>query len=321
MESIKGFIKFIFQHKKKYLVCISSSLLFLFILFPFNDLSDLITSQIAKVTNNTIFLQFDEIHLSPLPLPSVSFDRLSLDTPSLSGIKATWLKITPSIRGLIQQKPFGTINAEGFFKGDVEVSLSSGTKTESGGDRQKLDLSAQKISLADLQKTFNLPLQLRGDLSIESSALADLTFTEQPDVSVSLKIQQFELPTANVQTSFGPLTVPNLKLQNIDLKGRLSNGKFVIESGTLGQEKDEVFGTVKGDLSLSIQSMNNTFVPNIGAYNLEIDLQTKKQFLDRAGIYLALLNPYKIATDQGARYKFKATAENIQMPPNFSATQ
>ncbi len=44
----------------------------------------------------------------------------------------------------------------------------------------------------------------------------------------------------------GPLTLPDLKLSTVELKGRLAAGRFVIETGTIGKPGDELYGTIKG---------------------------------------------------------------------------
>lgn len=298
-----------------------SVLMSFFILFPFNDLSDLISTQISKVSNNEIFLKFKEFKVSPLPPPSVGLEEVQLSTKLFNNLTLTSIEVSPAISGLIRQKPFGTIKASGIFNGEIEARISNGSKTENGLERFQLNVDGQDLNLKNFQKSLGLSIPLKGSLSVDTQALADLTFAEQPDVSLSLKIKNFELPSTQVPTSFGPMTIPLIKLKEVELTGRLSNGIFVIEKGSLGVDKDELNGKISGDLAVQIQQNNGQLIPIIGAYNLNIQINTKKAFLDRAGIYLALLNQYQSPTNDGAQYKFKVSAQNIQMPPSISGAQ
>jgi len=151
-------------------------LVFVFLLFPFDDLSDLISSQVAKLTNNALYVQFERLKMSLIPTPGVQMKQVhieSLTTPTLS---ASELTITPSVTGLIQQKPYGNISAKGFLKGDVILNMGKGTRSDNGVERQRIDVSAKKVSLHDLRELANLPVHLKGQLNLQSSALADLTF-------------------------------------------------------------------------------------------------------------------------------------------------
>ncbi len=321
MEYVARFFKWLKENKGKLFIMVVSAFVFLFVLFPFDDLSDLISSQVAKVTNNSVYVQFDRLKMSLFPQPGVQMDHVyieSLRTPALS---AQELVITPSISGLIQQKPYGSVSAKGLLKGDVNVSMGKGTRSDNGVERHRIEVSAKKVALNDIREFANLPILLKGQLNLETTALADLTFQEQPDVEVNLTINQFELPPSNVNTPMGPLTVPELKLSSIELKGRLAAGRLVIESGTIGKPGDELQGTVKGDIGLTIVNRGGSFGQQIGAYNFDIDLRAKKSFQDKAGLFLTFIDGFKSPTADGAQYKFKLSASNPMMPPSFGAAR
>lgn len=321
MDQIRSLLKLIGQSKGKLFVMVVSSLVFLFFLFPFDDLSDLISSQVSRLSNNSLYVQFDKLKMSLFPQPGVKMDKVyieSLRTPALS---AEELIITPSVSGLIQQKPYGHVSAKGLLKGDVDLRVGKGSKTENGLERHRLEVSAQKISLHDLREMANLPVLLKGQLNLESTVLADLSFQEQPEVEMNLSINQFELPPSNVNTPMGPLTLPDLKLSAVELKGRLAAGQFVIESGTIGKPGDELYGTIKGKIGLTIVNRGASFGHQIGAYNIEVDLQTKRSFQDRAALFLTFIDGYKSPTADGAQYKFKVSATNPMMPPSIGAVR
>lgn len=321
MDQLRQLLKTIGQSKGKLFVMVASALVFTFLLFPFDDLSDLISSQVSKLTNNSVYVQFEKLKMSVFPQPGVQMNQVYIESLRTPAISAQELVITPSVTGLIQQKPYGHVSAKGLLKGDVDLSVGKGSKTENGVERHKIEVSAKKVSLHDLKEMANLPVLLKGQLNLESTALADLTFQEQPDVELNMSINQFELPPANVNTPMGPLTLPDIKLSSVELKGRLAAGQFVIESGTIGKPGDELYGTIKGRIGLTIVNRGSSFGHQIGAYNIEVDLKAKRSFQDRAVLFLTFIDGYKTPTAEGAQYKFKVSATNPMMPPSIGAVR
>lgn len=320
-EKLSQLLKFIKEGKGKLFVMIFSSLVFLFFLFPFDDLSDFISSQVSKLSNNSVYLQFDKLKMSLFPQPGVKMDQVYMESTSTPALSIEELTITPSISGLIQQKPFGSVSAKGLLKGDMDIRWGKGTRTENGLERQRIEINAKQVSLSDLREMAKLPILLKGQVNLETVAMADLTFQEQPDVDVNLTINKFELPPSNVNTPMGPLTLPDLKLSTVELKGRLAAGRFIIETGTIGKSGDDLYGTIKGNISLNILNRGGAFTQQIGAYNFEIDLKTKRSFQDRAALFLSFIDGYKTATSDGAIYKFKVSATNPMMPPTIGAAR
>ncbi|WP_347359308.1 type II secretion system protein GspN [Bdellovibrio sp.] len=321
MSQLRQLLKLIGQSKGKITVMVLSALVFAFLLFPFDDLSDLISSQVSRLSNNSVYVQFEKLKMSLFPQPGVQMDQVYIESLRTPAISAQELVITPSVRGLIQQKPYGHVSAKGLLKGDVDVHVGKGSKTENGAERHKIEVSAKKVSLHDLREMANLPVLLKGQLNLESTVLADLSFQEQPDVEMNLSINQFELPPSNVNTPMGPLTLPDLKLSAVELRGRLAAGQFVIETGTIGKPGDELYGTIKGKIGLTIVNRGNSFGHQIGAYNIEVDLRTKRSFQERAALFLTFIDGYKTQTPEGSQYKFKVSASNPMMPPSIGAVR
>jgi len=197
--------------------------------------------------------------------------------------------------------------------------LQAAGKSENGVERQKIMIQAKRLSLAELREALQMPVSLKGQLNFDTQMTADLSFTEQPDAEIEIKIDKFELPTSNVQTAMGPITLPELKLSSVELKGHLAGGKLQIENGQIGKSGDEVRGTVKGSLDLQIRNMGNGIGPVIGGYNFEINLDMKKSFQDRAALFLSFVDQFKTPTAEGSHYGFKLSALNSMVPPNISA--
>lgn len=321
MEQIKDLLTLLKNSKGKLFVMVVSSFVFLFFLFPFDDLSDLISSQVSKMTNNSFYVQFERLKMSLFPTPGVRMDQVYIESIRTPALSAEELTITPSVAGIIAQKPYGHVSAKGFLKGDVDLNVGKGSRTENGVERQKIEISAKKISLHDLRGLANIPVLLKGQVNLESTALADLTFQEQPDVDLNMTITQFELPPSNVNTPMGPLTLPDLKLSTVELKGRLAAGRFIIETGTIGKPGDELYGTIKGNIGINIVNRGGSFGQQIGAYDFTIDLKAKKAFQDRAALFLTFIDGYKTPTSDGAQYKFKVSANNAMMPPSISPSR
>ncbi|WP_374032643.1 hypothetical protein [Bdellovibrio bacteriovorus] len=95
----------------------------------------------------------------------------------------------------------------------------------------------------------------------------------------------------------------------------------MIETGTIGKPGDELYGTIKGKIGLTIVNRGNSFGHQIGAYNIEVDLKTKRSFQERAALFLTFIDGYKTPTSEGSQYKFKVSASNPMMPPSIGAVR
>ncbi len=321
MEFVQKAFRILFNSKLKLLVMLISTVAFLLILFPVNDLGDLVSSQVARLSGNKLFLQFEELKMSIFPSPGVKFEQIFVEAQGIPGVSAHEIRFTPSISGLISQKPYGVMYAKGLFKGNVQISVKPGTRSENGVERQKIEINAQKLSLQDLREVAQLPVMMKGNLNLESTALVDLAFIEQPDMEVNFSISQFELPPSNVMTPMGPLTLPDLKLSTIELKGRLAGGKLIIENGQIGKEGDELRGNISGNMEVTLTNAGGVISPVLGGYTFNVNLRTKRNFQDRAALFLSFIDAYKTATSDGSEYKFKISAANTMTPPSIGAAR
>ncbi|HWU43245.1 MAG TPA: hypothetical protein VN132_07405, partial [Bdellovibrio sp.] len=104
------------------------------------------------------------------------------------------------------------------------------------------------------------------------------------------------------------------------LKGRLAAGRFTIETGTFGKPGDELQGTIRGNIGVTLQN-HNGISHQIGGYNFDIDMKAKKSFQERAALFLGFLDSFKTVTNEGAEYKFKASATNPAMPPKLDVAR
>jgi len=291
-----------------------ATVLFLVVLFPLNDISDLVTSEVAKASNNQVYFQFESISLSPVP-PGLRMDKVQVESSQIAGLKAHEVIVRPSISGLIRGLPYGSLEAHGFLRGQINLNVGSGEPTEGGQSRSRIELSAQKISLQDLRGLVGLPVPLQGNLDIQSRALADFTFQAQPEADLEVAIVRFELPPSSVQTMMGPLTLPEVRLGQVNLKGKLNRGTFTIEQGDFGKAGDELQLSVKGTLQMTLQNLGGQIVPIIGGYNLDVDLRTQSSFQQKAGLFLSFIQSHQKSPGQ---YRFKIAAQSMNLPPQIS---
>lgn len=317
MNGIVIFFRFLLQNKWRILLTLVLTVFFLVFLFPLSDLNDYVSAQVSKLTNNRVFLQFDKMHLSPVGT-GISFEKVYVETQQLSALTSDELSVSPSITALIARKPGGTVHAKGFLKGELEVSLSPAKSNTPGVEKSKIELNASNINLKEARQVANISLPIKGQLSLTSQAVADLTMTEQPDVDMNLVITNFEMASTSLALrDFGQINLPEIKLGKIELKGRLANGKFQIETGKLGTSQNEFYGDVKGDMAVSFQNIQGQIVPVIGAYNISLDLKAQQSFKEKAKFFLTFLDGYKIESGSTTNYKFKIQASAMGMPPQF----
>lgn len=310
-------IKFLFQHKLKIISALSLTVLFIFLLFPFKDLNDFVSSQISLLTQKKVYLQFNDMSLNLLTT-SVHLDQVTVETAALDDLTIDRLSASPSLMALLKRQPGGSLELEGLFKGQAQIRLAPLAKMENGASKSQLDISAEKISLKELRNTLQLSLPLQGTLQLNSKVAADLSMTEQPEGELTALINQFEIPSANVEIpNMGSLNLPDLKFKQVELKGKLANGKLTLEKTTLGSPADELYGQIKGDINMRFQNMNGQIVPVMGGYNLNIDLTVKPSFKDKAQFFLGFIDNYKTEAAGATQYKFKLQSSAEGMPPQF----
>jgi len=316
MEKIIQLFRYLRRNIAKILTMLVAFLIFSFLLFPLDDLSDLVSSQISKASQNSVYLQFEKMKMSFFPQPGIRVEEVFIETIQMPPLTAKEVVLSPSASGFINKQPYGHFSASGILGGQIDIWLGKGQRTESGLERHKLELSAKEINLQSVRNLADLPVLLKGQLNLEGAVVADFNFADQPEGDISINIDKFELPPSNIPTDMGPLSLPEMKLSQLNLKGHISAGKFIIEEGVLGKEGDELHGKIKGDLGLRIApGPMGGMEPQFGAYGMDLHFSVKKSFQDKAALFLSFLDAGKTVTSEGATYKLKVAAPNSQVPP------
>jgi type II secretion system protein N len=309
---ISGIIYVLRNEKKKIFIYFLFTLLFMVVLFPFGDLSDFVTSQISKATNNQVFVQFRDPGFSFFPSLGVELKDVNVETNFLPPIKAGALTVAPSILGLITFKPGVKLNASKIMGGNLDLGLQ-----QSGKSNQIVNIDSENLELGEILTLTNAKLPITGKVSMVASADIDGTFAEQPKAEMEVQINKFDLSSDSIATPLGPLNLPPLSLNRVNLKGELKDGRLTIEQLTAGQSSDEMTANVKGRLDVRVQQ---GMIVQTGAFDLEIRLTAKESFKQKAGLFLSFLNAYQKPGSEGTTvYAFRIKGQNFNSPPNMSA--
>ncbi|MBX7231010.1 MAG: type II secretion system protein GspN [Bdellovibrionales bacterium] len=289
---------------------------FLFWQFPYDDLSEVVSTLVAEKTNNQVFLQFDRLGIQVFPYPALAVDNVVVDSGFLPSIQAAKLSFAPSISGLISFHPGFTAGIKQVWDGDINLTLKAGKKTELGAATQNIYLDLEQIQLGQAWEAFELPLKLRGELSGEMNVNLDPSFTTPPEGNIVLEVKELKFPSGAIPTQMGPVILPALSWKKTQLKGRLAGGKMTLEPSDFGATGDSLFGSIKGEIDCRIEPGDGL---TLGAYKLQMEFLVTPKVERELAPFLILLSPYKSATPSGTKYKFKVTGQRFGYAPSFSA--
>lgn len=321
MKYLRSLIDFLKNNKKKVFVGFVAYFIFLFLLFPFSDLGSLVTAQVAKFTQNQIFVKFEELHFSLLPNPGLELSNVKVQGLQFPELTTDKLVVSPSIAGLLSFKPGVSLSAEGLFDGDVSVSTRGGSKAKSGALKQNIAVNAEGVELSKLGAVLTLPMSLEGKMNLDTDAVVDPSFSEQPNAQVDLKAVRINMTSASIPTPIGPLALPDTKLQELILKGQMTEGILNIEKAQIGSPNDELYAQVRGTMNLNFQTAGGQVTVNPGPFDLTVQIKTKPSYQAKAGLFLGFLDSYKKSQGpQGSEYLFKVAGSNFYAPPRMTPT-
>ena len=196
MEFITGIFKF---HKMKILATLGFALLFGFILFPFSDLGNVVTAKVSEFTNNTVYLQFDELDVNALPSPGITMGNVLVETTTLPGVKAGELTVKPWILGALTARQGVSVDAIDLFGGAVAADVRDGDKLKSGERAKSIAVDAQGIDLPTLTTFLRdggiLNMALQGKVDLSTSLSVDPVFDDQPTGNVAISAAGLAIPS------------------------------------------------------------------------------------------------------------------------------
>ena len=315
MEFIKRVFKF---HKSKIVLFLILIIAFAIVFFPYDDLSDLITAEVANATGNTVHVQFDNLALGFLPQPGIKMTNVFIETPFVSQLKVDELKVAPSLLSVFVLKPLGRAIAENLFGGSLDLSISNSSKLKAPM-ALSADLNYTNFDLNEVVKTLiPIPMKAHGRASLTADIDFDAEFKSQPNGTVLLTSQSIAIPSfsfdANMNGVKQMMSIPALNIGQLKLKGQFKDGKILFTDTVIGSAKDDIFAKIGGDIDLKIsaQPLSVTY------YNLAIDLTLKDTFIKDLGSYSSMLDmmlgKHKTKSLDGIRYAFR-----FQFNPNTDA--
>lgn len=317
MDMIIKTFRFVWAQKFKILFTVVFTFVFLFLLFPFKDLNDFVSGQVSALTQNNVYLQFEDMHLNPATA-SISLDGVLIETSTIEGLNVNSISASPSLAALFKRQPGGKLVADGLFGGHLEVKLTPLETLESGALKANLEVTSNSISLQNFRDTMKISIPLSGSANITANITADMSFKEQPDGEVAIVIDNFEMPGTSINSpNFGSIALPEIKFKQVDVKGKIDGGKLVIENAKLGNPSDDLSGTLKGDIAIRIDNVGGQARPMLGGYNFNIDLVAKPAFVQRASFFLSFIDQFKTEETGLSRYRLKLQAASTDLPPSM----
>lgn len=313
---IETLIQWFRLYKGKAMWALVFALLFFVMIFPYNDLSDLVSSKVASFTQNQVYVQFENLNLDVIPHPALAMDDVSVDLPQMPTLKTSHLAISPSLSSLIMLKLGFNLRAENFLGGLLDLTVRPGGKTEQGGEKQSFSMDFNQVSLESVNDLLGLPVQLQGKANVNTSMTIDPQWFEQPEGDLDLTSKKLEIPASSIPTQMGPVQIPTFQFNQVQLKGRMSAGKLIVEDATLGKATDAFQGKIKGQMDLKLEKYGPSTQTNIGAYEFKVDVTVKKSLEKDLNLLFVLVDRFKTPTSDGSRYQFIARG-NGYGPPSF----
>ncbi len=323
MKAFFGFLSSLIRfHKKKFLVLVLFTALFLVVLFPFDDLSDLMTTKVSDLTGGSVYVQADAMGIHWLPTPGVKLSSVLLQVPNLPNIASDELTLSPSLLSLLKGSIGADASATGLFKGHVDVTYEEAEKNKQGTHNQKIKLEATDIALTSLSsfiRDLNLgDFKLAGAMNLAGQAKVDPSFEEQPAGNIDVSLKNFVFPAYVIYMSGAPMfNLPELKFKKSTLKSALAEGKMQIDDLSLGDEKDDLSCKLRGDIALKIAKGRTS--PDLGAYNFNVEIKVQQKFYDQNSVLFALINSsFKKPIPGGQKFAFKVSGDSFMTPPRMT---
>lgn len=318
------------NHKMKMLIALGFTLVFAVILFPNDDLSDYVSAQVSK--SSGMYIEMNNLGFDLFPSPGVNAHDVSIEPRGVRPLKVGGLSTHISLGKVLTARLGFSADFEKIFRGDINLVYGQGDKAKSGERFDELALHGEKVSLDDvsdyLKSSGQLGMKLQGSLKLDTNLRLDHSFSEQPSAVVSADIGSFSIPSQSIMIDFNGVPVaqqlPTLELGRVVLRNaKLKDGTLEISEMTIGDPKAEIFGKMKGTMSLLLRKNPMGVQPEISNVDMAMDLQIDQSFYDRnqksvlGGFFLLIPPAAKQDTPKGPRLAFRLKLNRAGEPPNF----
>jgi len=313
-QAVIGVFKY---HKLKIFAAIFSFVIFLFLIFPFDDLSGLVTTQVAELTKNQVFLEFDQLGFSLYPQLGFELKNVRVESPFTPPLSAGSLSVAPSLWGLLSLNPGVALHAEDFLGGEVSFSTRPGKKSESGQIPQKFSLEANQINLKQILEFAQLAFSANGKMDLELDGKFDPSLVDQPSGEFEVELSKVFIAENTVKTPLGPLDLPSLKLKKVKMLGHLKKNDLKIKTLQIGGSGDQLHAKIKGRIDIRVVRIGRRLSVSPGGYDFRIELNIKSR-LRRKFPFLQLLKDYQVGSSKGGiDYGLKVSAPQFNSTPKI----
>ncbi len=334
MNQVLAFILSIFKfHKKKILFLLAAIAFWFVVLFPYDDLSDLVTFKTTQMTQSQVYLQFDGLSFALLPQLGLKMENVLVEMIDVPPFKVDSLGVAPKFSSLFGQQA-GILKAYGLFGGDAAIDVAPSNQLDVDSLELGLDIDVENLELKELSKFLdkksNMPVTISGETNLQSKMYIDTAYKVQPKGEVKLNINNLDIPSSNIGLPMGggaamSMSFPALKLTTLEMEGNILDGILTIRKGKIGTNKNDLFGTVTGEVFFKLMPGGRM---QMGRYDLKINLnisENLKRQLDTVlgfiDFYQGIGEKYKFASLRGVRYAMRLKAPNTRTAPQVSAAE
>jgi type II secretion system protein N len=276
-------------------------LIFLLLIFPFQNLKGWIFGQIYSSTG--ILIVADEIYPSFFGWPGVGIRNVNVTLPlgpSELELASEKLVFRVGLSGLIPPMPAVSLNMLRLKKGgDLYVKVGQ------GGSRMKAFVEASSLNLEQLlfqgmQEPFGGTLNADADLGIQTDDLSKSTG------SWEIHGSKLKSPNYMVEIPGMPFLIPGMSVGDLDVKAAIKNGTVEISSFRFGSADSDLKGTITGDARLGKTYLNTLL-------NLTLRLTISKRILENPQntTFLNFLNSYQQSTPGEYAMRWSANISEI----------
>ncbi len=320
------------------LAALAAALVFGLLMFPYGDLSGLLSKYALEQGN--VWIQSDDLSLSLFPSPGVSATGVTIepvDGSPLKKLEIGSLTVRPLLSALLAFKQGLVVSGTGLFGGEFHVAATLGAPPKelqngygqlsfSKFDFSELSLAAALSSLGGSPQGTKLNGEFRGKFSASSPRFTvDLVAPggggpspANPEGEASLSVTDLGPVTTVPLGSFGDLDIPPLKISKTSVNVAVKKSRAQITRSAIGSDQDPVKGRVLGDVGLAFSPAGVSFGSYV--YCLELTISdaylesARKQFGNSFALIEQALNQYKRnnATGPGFHIGIKASGADFQ---------
>lgn len=245
------------NHKKKMALLVLFTFLAALMIFPYDDLSDVITAQVYARSGNKVYVQFDSLDLNFVPTPGVDLENVVLEMPGFPSIEVPRLEYGAWIAGAITGKAGGTINAQKLFGGDIEADIKQGEVLKSEQRATTIIADAKKLNLKQvtdfLRESGRANMPLKGTADFTTDITVDPAMQTPPNGRVTADVKALTLPISQLlpppMNSFFA-SIPELTFSRATVDASMADGRVSIKSLKLGAATDAISANISGNLAM-----------------------------------------------------------------------